>query len=252
MDQINNKDNDNKKSSDSSIIKTFKGLLTSIYIFFTHFIKQTHSEGYIFVGISLIITIFVGFFSSFFGLLFFMITIWVIAFFRDPKRITPDSPNVVFSAADGKISDIRLVKPPIELGLGDVEMYRISTFLNVFNVHTNKFPVSGTVEKIIYYPGKFLNAELDKSSELNERNSIILKNQFDEQKIAVVQIAGFIARRIVCFTKENDNGTVGKNFGIIRFGSRVDVYVPKSYIVVVQVGQTMIGGETPIANAKTN
>lgn len=231
----------------ASVVSFCKTIFEAVKNFATKFLKQTHKEGYIFVAISTCITIFVSFFSSFFGLLFFFVTLWVIAFFRDPVRVIPKSKNVVVSGADGVISSIKIAKAPADLGLGDGDMQKISVFLSVFNVHVNKFPVSGIVEKVKYHPGKFLSAELDKSSDENERNSLVIKNQTDGEKIVVVQIAGLIAKRIVCFTKEGESANIGTNFGLIRFGSRVDVYLPKSYKILVQEGQTCIGGETVLA-----
>jgi phosphatidylserine decarboxylase len=231
----------------SKFVSFFTSLFSSLYSFCAKFLTQTHKEGYIFVATSGCATIFVSIFSPFFGLILFVITLWVIAFFRDPVRVTPKSKNVVVSAADGIVSSVIITKPPVDLGLEDVEMHKISVFLSVFNVHVNKFPVEGIVKKVKYYPGKFLNAELDKSSDENERNTIVLTNSTDQKNVIITQIAGLIARRIVCFCKENDKSQIGKNFGLIRFGSRVDVYLPISYKVLVHQGQTCVGGETVIA-----
>ena len=241
-----------QKFEKSKFFDFFFVIFNTVYNFFAKFLKQTHKEGYVFVAIAACATLFIWIFSSFFGLLLLFVTIWVIAFFRDPVRITPKSNNVIVSAADGIVSSISVVKAPSGLNLGDDDMQRISVFLSVFNVHVNKFPVNGSVELVKYHPGKFLSAELDKSSDENERNTLVLKNANDGNKIVVTQIAGLIAKRIVCFVKDGESCEVGKNFGLIRFGSRVDVYLPKSYKISVLEGQTCIGGETILATFTPN
>jgi phosphatidylserine decarboxylase len=238
-----------KPKSSSGFTNIVSVLCKTAYNFVAGMLKKTNREGYIFVFISLCITIFVSFASSFFGLFFFGITVWVVAFFRDPERATPPGANLVVSSADGLVSDVKITKMPKELNLGDDDVYKISVFLSVFDVHVNRVPVSGIINKIAYHPGKFLSAELDKSSEENERNALLITNSYDGKHIAVVQIAGMIARRIVCWSKEGNNIKTADRFGLIRFGSRVDVYVPKTYNILVQKGQKVVGGETILALA---
>jgi phosphatidylserine decarboxylase len=174
-----------------------------------------------------------------------ILTAWCAYFFRDPNRTVPVGEGLVISPADGVVSLIMLAIPPPELGLSDRPMMRISVFMNVFNCHVNRVPVAGVIEKIAYRPGLFLNADLDKASEDNERNAIIVDT--GTERYGVVQIAGLIARRIVGFVEEGDRLEVGERFGLIRFGSRVDVYLPEGVKPVVGVGQTMVAGETVIA-----
>ena len=205
-----------------------------------------HPEGWRFVGIFGGVTLFLYLFSSFFGLLGLLLTCWCLYFFRDPKRIIPQDENLVLSPADGKIVFAKEVIPPKELGLGEEAVYRISVFLNVFNVHINRTPIKGKIERIIYYPGKFFNASLDKASEHNERNAIIIETT-QGLKIGVIQIAGLIARRIVSFISQGQDVKAGQRFGLIRFGSRADIYLPKGVLPSVIEGQMVIGGETVLA-----
>ena len=175
-----------------------------------------------------------------------MLTLWCIYFFRDPPRVTPVREGLVVAPADGRVSQITTAAPPHELGLGDKPLPRISIFMSVFDCHVNRSPVAGQVEKIVYQPGKFLNADLDKASEDNERNSLVIATA--GTRIAVVQIAGLVARRIVCFVKEGQPVGAGERFGMIRFGSRLDVYLPPDTAPLVAVGQTAIAGETVLAD----
>lgn len=179
------------------------------------------------------------------------ITAWIIYFFRDPARVTPLRPGLVISAADGRISSIERVAPPSELGLGPDERTRISTFLSVFDVHINRAPAPGRIARSVYVPGAFLNAALDKASEENERRALVIETP-DGHQIGVVQIAGLIARRIVTFSEAGDTVGVGQRFGLIRFGSRVDVYLPPGKTPLVSVGQRAIGGETVFADLTSN
>lgn len=210
-------------------------------------LSYIHPEGWRFFGIFSAITLFFYIFSTFLGEVFFILSIWCLYFFRDPKRVTPTDKNLVISPADGVVTLIKEVIPPKEFGLSDEAVYRVSVFLNVFDVHVNRTPVQGKIERIIYYPGKFLNASLDKASEHNERNAMIIEMS-DNKKVGVVQIAGLIARRIVSFVSQGDELTVGQRFGLIRFGSRVDVYLPHGIYPKVILGQRMIAGESVIAN----
>ena len=173
-------------------------------------------------------------------------TLFCLYFFRDPERVPPPRPGVFLAPADGRVSSIGQWAPPPELGLGAEPRWRVSIFLSVLNVHVNRVPIGGTVTRIAYRHGSFLNASLDKASEENERNAIAIRLP-DGREIAVVQIAGLIARRILCSLKEGDAVYAGNRLGIIRFGSRTDLYLPDGVSPLVAVGQTMIGGETVIA-----
>lgn len=170
---------------------------------------------------------------------------WCAYFFRDPPRVVPVEPDLVVSPADGRVSAVVLGVPPAELGLGGATRRRISVFMNVFDCHVNRAPVAGSVTKIAYRPGRFINAELDKASEDNERNGIVLDSAHGP--VGVVQIAGLVARRIVCFVREGDALAPGERIGLIRFGSRLDVWLPASVRVLVAEGQTAVAGETVLA-----
>ncbi len=174
-----------------------------------------------------------------------ILTAWCIYFYRDPTRITPLDDRMVISPADGVVSAVGRVVPPAELGLGDGEMTRISVFMNVFSCHVNRSPVRGTINRIEYKPGKFLNADLDKASTENERNGLVIESP--NGAIGVVQVAGLVARRIVCWSKAGETIGAGERFGLIRFGSRLDVYVPLDAAPRVALGQTAVAGETIIA-----
>lgn len=174
------------------------------------------------------------------------LTAWCAYFFRDPQRITPVDDDLVISPADGKVSSVGPAVPPQELELGDREMTRVSIFMDVFSVHINRAPARGTVKTIAYRSGKFLNADLDKASSENERNGLVIDGPHGE--MGVVQIAGLVARRILCWSKEGDELATGQRFGLIRFGSRVDVYLPQGAVPRVAIGQIAIAGETIIAD----
>lgn len=209
-----------------------------------------HPDGHKFVGLGLVVTV-IAFFllpTSMFWICL-LLTIYVAYFFRDPDRIVPQREGLIIAPADGLVSAVEDVVPPPELGFGDQKMTRISIFLNVFNVHINRTPVAGEIVRIKYIPGLFLNADLDKASLDNERNSLVIETRNGDE-IGVVQIAGFIARRIVSFVKEGDRLGAGERFGLIRFGSRTDVYFPLGKAVFVTEGQIMVGGETVLADLK--
>ena len=174
------------------------------------------------------------------------LTLFCLYFFRDPERTPSRQPGAVLAAADGRVVSVTEAVPPAELGLGPEPRWRVATFLSVLNVHVNRMPVSATVTRIAYRHGAFVNASLDKASDKNERNAIALRLP-DGRDMAVVQIAGLIARRILCGLKEGDTALAGSRFGIIRFGSRTDIYLPPGVRPVVEVGQTMVGGETVVA-----
>ncbi|MDA7704452.1 phosphatidylserine decarboxylase [Candidatus Pelagibacter sp.] len=206
---------------------------------------KIHSEGYKFLAISIIITIFLYFFSTFLGLIGLLLSIWVYYFFRDPERISINDENYLTSPADGEILMVHEVNGPKELGLEDKKFTKISIFMNVFDCHVNRTPCEGKISEILYKPGKFLNASLDKASEDNERNYYKITNNHGEEVI-VVQIAGLIARRIVCESSKDQQLQQGERIGMIRFGSRADVYF-ENYETLVKVGQKTIAGETLLA-----
>jgi phosphatidylserine decarboxylase len=205
-----------------------------------------HPEGYPFIGIFALIAIFLFWLAKPLGWIGVIATLWCAYFFRDPKRVTPIGEGIVVSPADGRVSQIAVVSPPSELEMGPDPRVRVSIFMNVLDVHVNRAPVTGTIQKIAYRPGKFINAELDKASEDNERNGLVIRSA--SGPIGVVQIAGLIARRIVCFVREGTNISAGERFGLIRFGSRVDVYLPAGTKPLVSEGQTALAGETVIAD----
>ena len=211
---------------------------------------KLHTEGYRFLAIAAIITFILLLISNFLGLLSFILTIWIYYFFRDPDRFPINDQNYLLSPADGVISQIIQTNGPNELGLENKKFTRVSIFMNAFNCHVNRVPFSGKITKIFYKSGKFLNASLDKASEDNERNYVKMKNNNGDELI-LVQVAGLIARRIVCEVKENDEIKQGNKFGIIRFGSRVDLYF-ESYKILVRENQKTISGETLIARKIKN
>ena len=213
---------------------------------FEKIFPKVHPEGYKFLIISLIITLILFSISSFFGLVFIFISIWVYYFFRDPDRVIIDDQNYLVSPADGRISSISEVKGPIELGLDGKQFTKVSIFMNVFDCHVNRSPSNGEIEEIFYKPGKFLNASLDKASEENERNYFKIKDETTNENIVIVQIAGLIARRIVTQVQKTQKVKQGERLGMIRFGSRVDIYFSKRN-TMVKVGQNVIAGESLIA-----
>lgn len=211
--------------------------------------KMIHREGYIFIIIFAAITFVLGSFSTTIGWLGAICTVWCAYFFRNPERVTPIGDDLVISAADGVVQKITEVIPPSELDLGDKEMLRVSVFLNIFNVHINRVPASGKILSLQYHPGKFFNASLDKASIHNERQSVLMETK-NGIKIAFVQIAGLVARRIVCDLEEEQEVKAGQRYGLIRFGSRADIYLPLNTALLVSEGQICVGGETIIADLK--
>lgn len=209
------------------------------------YFTQIHREGYIFVCIFAILAAGGGMLWSPFGWIFLFLAIWCVYFFRDPNRMIPEEKDTVVSPADGLIQNIMEVDAPEELGVRGKRL-RISIFLSVMDVHVNRIPIAGEIKKIDYRPGKFFNASLDKASVFNEKNYLLIKAK-NGKEVILSQIAGLIARRIVCYAKEGDVLEQGVRFGIIRFGSRVDVYLPTSEVPQVVIGQTVIGGETILA-----
>ena len=211
------------------------------------FVKPMHPEGRKFVAIAAAITVLLFLLWEPLGWIGVGLTVWVYYFFRDPVRVTPDRKGIMVSPADGVVSLLEPAVPPAELGLGDEAMTRISVFMSVCNCHVNRAPAAGTITAVAYRPGKFLNASLDKASEDNERNGITIELP-DGRKFGTVQIAGLVARRILCWSKEGQEIGIGERFGLIRFGSRLDIYLPEGAKPMVSIGQTMIAGETVIAD----
>jgi phosphatidylserine decarboxylase len=212
------------------------------------FSVSIHKEGYPFILIGLVATILLAWLWWPLGWIGAILTVWVCYFFRDPDRITPIREGLVVSPADGRVSLITTAIPPPEMDLPQEPMTRVSVFMNVFDCHVNRSPVRGRIAQILYTPGLFLNAELDKASEDNERNALVIET--GAARIGVVQIAGLVARRIVPFVKSGDSLSAGERFGLIRFGSRVDVYLPIGAQVLVGLGQTSLAGETVLADLR--
>ena len=209
---------------------------------------KIHKEGYKFLAISVIATFFILLISKTIGFIVILITIWVYYFFRDPERHSINDDKYLVSPADGLITNISEVSGPIELNLENKSYTKISIFMNVFNCHVNRTPCSGRVEDIFYKPGKFLNASLDKASEENERNYYKIKNTETDDEIIIVQIAGLIARRIVCEVKKEESLSQGQRIGMIRFGSRVDIYF-NNRKTLAKLGQNVIAGESLLAKS---
>ena len=209
---------------------------------------KLHKEGYRFLAIAAVVTFILLLISNFFGIISFIITIWVYYFFRDPERFPINDKNYLLSPADGVVSQITEVNGPIELGLENKKFIRISIFMNVFDCHVNRIPSSGKIDKIFYKSGKYINASFDKASDENERNYVKMTNSNGDE-LVVVQIAGLIARRIVCEIKENDETKQGNKFGMIRFGSRVDLYF-ENYQLMTKINQKTVAGETILARKK--
>lgn len=213
-------------------------------------LSPVHPDGYKFIAIAAAATAVLALIWPGLGVVMVLVTAWVVYFFRDPERVTPLREGLVIAPADGRISAIEKVRPPTELGFGPEERVRISTFLSIFDVHINRAPVPGKIVRSLYIPGAFLNAALDKASEDNERRAVIIQTASGDE-VAAVQIAGLVARRIVTFSHEGDSVGVGERFGLIRFGSRVDVYLPVGRNAIVAVGQRAIAGETVFADFKS-
>lgn len=205
-------------------------------------------EGYPFVGAFALVSLILFWLWPPLGWIGTALTVWCAYFFRDPARVTPVREGLVVAPADGRVSKIINAVPPVELDLGDRPLPRVSIFMSVFNCHVNRSPVSGRIDKIVYKKGAFVSADLDKASEDNERNSFVISS--GGTRIGVIQIAGLVARRIVCFTRPGASVTAGERIGMIRFGSRVDVYLPAGTRPLVAEGQTAIAGETIIAELR--
>jgi phosphatidylserine decarboxylase len=219
-------------------------MLQSIFSIFT----PIHPQGYRFIAIFFAVTLlfFITGFEAL-GWLGLVLTLWCAYFFRDPERSTPVRPGLIISPADGRISAIGEVAPPPELDLGSGRRQRISIFMNVFDVHVNRAPMDGRITRIVYIPGKFINADLDKASDDNERQAFTIETD-GGRRIGLVQIAGLLARRIVKFVEEGTKVEAGQRIGLIRFGSRVDIYLPEGHMPLVAIGQRSIAGETVLAD----
>jgi phosphatidylserine decarboxylase len=223
--------------------------MTDIFESMRRVLVPIHREGYPFIIVGLILALMLGLWVwEPLGWLFAVLTLWICYFFRDPTRVTPLRDGLVVSPADGRVSMIVTAVPPPETGLPAEPMTRISVFMNVFDCHVNRAPVSGRIVEQVYTPGLFINAELDKASEDNERNAVVIEAA--GTRIGVVQIAGLIARRIVTFVREGDDLVAGQRIGLIRFGSRVDIYLPLSAQLLAGLDQMALAGETVIADLR--
>ncbi|MFK0330327.1 phosphatidylserine decarboxylase [Rhizobium sp. NPDC090275] len=208
-------------------------------------IVPVHKEGYPFIAAFFVASLILGWIFKPLFWIGLILTLWCAYFFRDPERMTPQDDDLVISPADGKVSSVQLVVPPAELNLGSAPMLRISVFMNVFNCHVNRAPMRGRIVSVNYRSGSFVNAELDKASEDNERNGLVIETAHGQ--IGVVQIAGLVARRILCWANANEPLDAGERFGLIRFGSRLDIFLPEGAQPRVTLGQTAIAGETVLA-----
>jgi phosphatidylserine decarboxylase len=226
------------KAIDMKILDT----LTSVFV-------PIHPEGHRFILLSFVVMLLLFLLWQPLGWIAAVLTIWCVYFFRDPPRVTPDRPDAVIAPADGVVVAVDKAAPPEDLEIGTDKLTRVCIFMNVFNVHINRAPATGRITRIAYRPGAFVNASLDKASEDNERQAFLMST-FDGRQLVFVQIAGLVARRIVRWVDEGQSVSAGERVGMIRFGSRVDVYLDPEMTPLVAVGQTMIGGETVIANAK--
>lgn len=210
-----------------------------------------HKAGHIFIVLFAMVTLGLFALDESLGFVGLVLTLWCVYFFRDPVRITPVGENLVISPADGVVQMITRAVPPAELAMGEAPLTRVSIFLNVFNVHVNRVPVAGTITALHYHPGKFFNASLDKASTDNERQSAKVTTASGKE-VGFVQIAGLVARRIICTLVPNQTVKTGERYGIIRFGSRADIFLPEGVNPLVVVGQTMVGGETILADLSGN
>ena len=212
------------------------------------FLPRIHPAGWPFIGVFIAAAVVLALVSDLLGLAGAGLAAWCIYFFRDPERVPPEAPNLIVSPADGVIQAITEAAPPPELEMGEAPHPRVSIFLNIFDVHVNRVPAAGDITRVAYHPGKFFNASFDKASEFNERMAIRMRTVLGHD-LAFVQIAGLIARRIQCDLSEGQKVGIGERFGIIRFGSRMDVYLPPGHRLMVRKGQRAVAGETIIAEA---
>lgn len=209
-------------------------------------IVPIHQEGYLFIGLFAVVALLLHWLWAPAGWVAAVATLWCAYFFRDPPRVTPLRDGLVVAPADGVVSSIGFASPPPELGLGEQPLSRVSIFMSIFDCHVNRAPIAGKLTRIAYKPGLFLNADLDKASEDNERNGFVIDHA--DGRFGIVQIAGLVARRIVCFMHEGETVAAGDRIGLIRFGSRVDVYLPDTVTPLVGLGQRAIAGETVLAD----
>ena len=237
-----------KNTNDSKIIGDVKKVDTSAK---SYLLPKISAEGVVIIAAFFVVTFFFMLISNVLGMLAMVVALFAFYFFRDPERTTPIGDDLVIAPADGILLPIREAELPEELGENDHEKYiKFSIFMSVFNVHVNRNPISGVVSKVLYIAGKFFNADLDKASKDNERNLVLVKTK-NEDKVCYVQIAGLVARRIVCRIKDGDEVKAGERFGLIKFGSRLDVYLPlDKYDIKVIAGQVMVAGETILAVRK--
>ncbi|HLH96072.1 MAG TPA: phosphatidylserine decarboxylase [Xanthobacteraceae bacterium] len=226
-----------RKGAQVSIVQSIRSQLVPV-----------HREGYPFVGTFALASLILFFFWPPLGWIGTVLTIWCALFFRDPVRVTPVREGIVVAPADGRVASVGNAAPPKELNLGERPLPRVSIFMSVFNCHVNRSPIAGRIDEIAYHPGAFLSADLDKASEENERNSFLISA--GNTRVGVVQIAGLVARRIVCFVRKGASVGAGERIGMIRFGSRVDVYLPEGVRALVAEGQTAVAGETVIADLR--
>jgi len=222
-------------------------MLSSVLDSVRRAIPPIHPDGYKFIAAFAVVTLLLGWLWGPLFWIFLALTLWCAYFFRDPLRVTPVDARFVVAPADGIVSFVGAAVPPAELGLGPSPRLRVSIFLSVFDCHINRAPASGRLTRVAYKAGKFINAELDKASEDNERNGLVIETANGEE-IGVVQIAGLVARRILCFVREGETVMVGERFGLIRFGSRLDVYLPAGSVARVAEGQRAVGGETVVGD----
>jgi phosphatidylserine decarboxylase len=235
-----------KTHNGGTLVSERHGIIDTI----TDSLAPVHRDGHKFLAIAAALALLFFLIWPPLAWLLVIVTLWIAYFFRDPDRVTPLRDGLIVAPADGRIAAIETVVPPAELGLGPDRRVRISTFLSVLDVHITRSPVAGRIVRSIYVPGAFLNAALDKASEENERRAMIIQRS-DGVEIAVVQIAGLVARRIVAFVHEGDSVGAGERLGLIRFGSRVDVYLPPGKNALISVGQLAVGGETVLADLKS-
>jgi len=236
-----------------TVLKILKQIKATLVI-------PVHAAGWPFIIGFALVSIILALLSELLGFIGLVLTIWCIYFFRDPVRVTPQRKGLIVSPADGTVISIAKAPLPAELEtdnpddplFAEKSLTRISVFLNVFDVHVNRNPIAGKVTQVVYHPGKFVNASLDKASLDNERNSLVVKMDDHDSSIAFVQIAGLVARRILCDAKVGDHLKTGEHYGIIRFGSRMDIYLPPRAVPMVAVGQRMIGAETVIADLESD
>jgi len=238
-----------KKQTDGKAEKIAEPAVEKANITWDKYIfPKIHPDGWRFVAIAAAISLILFFICEELGFLGLLVTVFIFYFFRDPERHTPIDENLVIAPADGLVSAIGKYAPPSELGMGDEPVTRISIFLSLFNVHINRIPASGKIDKLVYVPGKFFNASLDKASTDNERQLVKMTTSYKDMPMAFSQIAGLVARRILCDLKEGEKVKSGEKFGLVRFGSRMDIYLPKGIEPLVVCGQEAVGGETVLAD----